>query len=322
KTGDRCSRGRDHIRPAEDPCRKDGREGDCSYRDREEARISRPGRKRARRHWARIACRQTAVELEVRGRDGPIGSRAEQGRVGQQAFNGGAPPRLGIRPAIKLSRPRERQRICAILQLGLQAHEPRAVDRQYGQADDHDEHHGQVRENDSASVVPEGPGGLPVNFAGRPTCDHGVPSCSMWRWWGLPAAAAYLRAVVASSLLRITEYSLASPFRMMVIFTWFDGGAGAAATGGGGGGATGRTGSGMMRPISRSPMRRLASPADSFGRLRIKDSLPTFVASKIFCACSLVTSNVTARATVGFSSPSLAIWSIASTFRCSNRMSE
>src|SRR5215467_3041332 len=133
----------------------------------------------------------------------------------------------------------------------------------------------------------------------------------------------YLRALVVSSLLlRVTEYSLASPFRMMVIFTWFDGGAGAAATGGGGGGATGRTGSGMMRPISRSPMRRLASPADSFGRLRIKDSLPTFVASKIFCACSLVTSNVTARATVGFSSASLAIWSIASTFTCSSRMSE
>jgi hypothetical protein len=33
---------------------------------------------------------------------------------------------------------------------------------------------------------------------------------------------------------RSTEYSLVSPFRTMVTFTWFDGGGGGAATGAGG----------------------------------------------------------------------------------------
>ena len=56
--------------------------------------------------------------------------------------------------------------------------------------------------------------------------------------------------------LPMTEYSLATPFRTMVTFTRFDGGAGA-----GGGAATGFTGSGMLRPISRSPMRRFGSRA-------------------------------------------------------------
>src|SRR5262249_26533009 len=85
-----------------------------------------------------------------------------------------------------------------------------------------------------------------------------------------------LDTVQASTLITAQhEYSLGSPSRTMVTFTWFDGGAGAATTGaGGGGGATGFTGSGMMRPISRSLMRRLGSPSDSVGRLRIKDSLP------------------------------------------------
>src|SRR5262249_54571740 len=52
------------------------------------------------------------------------------------------------------------------------------------------------------------------------------------------------------------------------------------------GGGGGRTGSGIIRPISRSPIRRFGSRPDSIGRPRSKDSLPIFVASRIFCACS------------------------------------
>src|SRR5258706_3591495 len=107
----------------------------------------------------------------------------------------------------------------------------------------------------------------------------------------------------------MTEYSLDSPFRTidtLDTFTLFDGAGGGAVTGAGGGGAGGRTGSGIIRPMSRSLMRRFGSEFISVGRLRIKDSLPTYVATRIFCACSFVTSTVTALAIVGFPSASLA----------------
>jgi len=55
-------------------------------------------------------------------------------------LDGGTRSRLGIWQAIKLRRTRQRQRICTILQLRLQAHEPRPVERQHRQADDHDQH--------------------------------------------------------------------------------------------------------------------------------------------------------------------------------------
>src|SRR5262249_1468131 len=79
--GARGRRGSDRVRPAEDRCWKDCREGDGSHRNRDKARIPGAGCERARRHWARIVRRQTTVELDVRDRDGPLGSRAEQGRV-------------------------------------------------------------------------------------------------------------------------------------------------------------------------------------------------------------------------------------------------
>src|SRR5262249_26694221 len=66
----------------------------------------------------------------------------------------------------------KRQRICAILQLRLQAHEPCPVECQHRQADDHEEHDRHVGQNNSGSVVPEGPRELRALFENRPIWDH------------------------------------------------------------------------------------------------------------------------------------------------------
>ena len=59
---------------------------------------------------------------------------------------------------------------------------------------------------------------------------------------------------------------------MIDTFTLFDGAGGGTVTGASGGGAGGRTGSGIIRPISRSLMRRFGSEFVSVGRLRNNDS--------------------------------------------------
>ena len=96
-----------------------------------------------------------AVELDAR--DPHIGARArpEQRAIRQQIVDGIDGAGLGIRQTVELRGAGERERIRAVLQLGLQAHVAGAVERQHRYADDHDEHDGHVRQNHAACVAPE-----------------------------------------------------------------------------------------------------------------------------------------------------------------------
>src|SRR5262249_26600816 len=64
------------------------------------------------------------------------------------------------------------QRICAILQLRLQAHQPRAVEGQHRQADDHDQHDRHVGQDNSAGIVPERPSESRALFEDGPSWCH------------------------------------------------------------------------------------------------------------------------------------------------------
>src|SRR6516225_6553014 len=83
------------------------------------------------------------------------------------------------------------------MQLRLQAHEPCPVECQHRQADDHEEHDRHVGQNNSGSVVPEGPRELRALFDNRPIWDHRAHSivldaCQYWE--RLPRVATMISA--------------------------------------------------------------------------------------------------------------------------------
>src|SRR5690242_4875386 len=120
-----------------------------------------------------------------------------------------------------------------------------------------------------------------------------------------PTLLEVMTPMVCYLSLRTTVYSSRFKFRTTATFAvngWTTG-EGDITTGGG------RTGSicrATASPRSFSVTRRAGSIVDSAGRRKMSESLPIFVASRTFCACSDVTSIVTALATVGCSCCSLA----------------
>src|SRR5215813_12885217 len=68
--------------------------------------------------------------------------------------------------------PASAKRNCKMAQMRWQAHEPRPVERQHRQADDHDQHDRHVRQNNSAGIVPERSSELRALFEDGPSWCH------------------------------------------------------------------------------------------------------------------------------------------------------